>query len=200
MIRQSKSLRIIRNKKPIKYIQLTAKSARELKLFLYQKQNKICPVLKRKLKLSEIVLDHKHKLKKQKPGPIGRGLVRGVIHFKVNSFEGSILKKYKRYGLSDEIELSDLLRNLADYLDNPPCEQKYIHPSERIRKILKKSQYNKIVKYYKIMFPKSKKIPEYPKSGIKRGGNGKIIYKAVLTQKWEKLFQKVAEIELNNKK
>lgn len=187
--------KIKRNNPSVKFIQLTPDTARVLKKKLYMMQGQKCPILRKKVKVRDTVLDHRHKLKRQKPGPLGRGLVRGCLHFQVNSFEGVVLKKYKRYGLESMIELPDLLRNLADYLENPTCQQCYIYPSEKPKApIFTMTQYKRIVKYYKIIFPRSKKIPAYPPSGIKKvgkpkkGEKQKYKYTAKLSSKWQKLL------------
>jgi hypothetical protein len=83
-----------------------------------------------------------------------------------NSFEGKVAKIYKRYGLHKMIPLPELLRNLADYIENPPCPPMYIHPSERMPvKKLGKRDYNQIIKFYKHKYPNRRYIPNYPKSG-----------------------------------
>ena len=60
-------------------------------------------------------MDHKHRLKSEKIGKDGKGLLRGVLDFRANSFEGRVLKLYKRSGLLGLIDLPGLLRNTADY-------------------------------------------------------------------------------------
>ena len=91
-----------------------------------------------------MVIDHKHKLKSNPAGPNGDGLVRGAINRHANIIEGKITNNWKRTGLEyTEADLPTFLRNLADYLENPPCEQVYIHPNERIKPCrLTKTCYN----------------------------------------------------------
>jgi len=168
-------------------IPLTSANASALRKRLYKKQNKCCAILKEPIPFNESVLDHKHKTKDQKAGPCNRGLIRGVLHFRINSFEAKVLSSYKRQGLNQYIYLPTLLRNLADYLENPPCKQIYIHPNEREKvKKLSKVDYKRIVKYYKILYPNKKKIPEYPKSGKE-------------TEKWKKLLKKVNKLHFKKK-
>ena len=159
-----------------KLIQLEQKDSKKFRKLQWVKQKKVCPLLGRKIPLSEAVVDHKHKLKTQKPGPNGRGLVRGVLHFQANSLEGVIVKKYKRYGLHKLIDLPTFLINMAKYLDNPPCDSIYIHWTEKSKpKKLGKREYNKVIKQWKKLYP-NRKPPEYPKSGR-------------MTEKWEKWIQ-----------
>jgi hypothetical protein len=153
-------------KAEVKLIQLKSGDIKGLRKKLFKAQGDCCALLKKKIEWKDASLDHKHKLKHQKSGPFGRGLVRGVLHVQANSFEGKVNKAYVRYGLHKFIELPELLRNLADYLENPPCPQKYIHPSERDAAIkLGKREYKKLVKFYKQKYPNRKYVPLYPKSG-----------------------------------
>jgi len=149
-------------------IQLNQKDLKNLKRQLHTEQNNICPLLKKKVPLEQMVVDHKHKLKANPPGPNGDGLVRGAIEFRANALEGKISNNWKRYYGADEtkhpITLPEYLRNLADYLENPPCEPKYIHPSEKPKvKKLGKRVFNKIAKLYKEEYPRRKEL-QYPKS------------------------------------
>lgn len=156
-----------------KFIQLSPKDLSKLKSELHKNQNDTCPLLGVKFKLEDMVVDHKHKKKSDPCGPNGDGLVRGAINRFANALEGKITNNWKRMGLDKHIDLPTYLRNLADYLENPPCEQVYIHPSEKPKRPkLKKSCYNKLKKEYS----GRAKFPEYPKNGY-------------LTKKLEKLFE-----------
>ncbi len=146
--------------KEITYVELSS-----LRRYQWGKQDMFCPILKQKIKFEDSVFDHKHKTKVEKIGEDGKGLLRGVLHFQANVMEGKIAKLYKRYGLHKFISLPELLRNIAAYIEKPPMEPKYIHPNERVFKKLGKREYNKIIKYYFQIYPRRKKIPEYPKSG-----------------------------------
>lgn len=147
-------------------IPLNERECKELKKAQWLKQGKKCSVLKREVPWEDITLDHKHKRKAEKAGPYGRGLVRGILHNRVNAFEGAILRQYKKYGLTDIIPLPKLLRRLANYLDHPPIEQKYIYWTEREpAKKMSKIDFKRIIKYYPVLYPKRKKLPEFPKSG-----------------------------------
>ena len=189
---------ILRNTCDVELIQLTNDTARALKKKLWLQAGGFCPVLKQRVKVKDTVLDHKHKLKAQASGPYGRGLVRGSIFDQVNGFEGMVAKKYKKQGLHNFIELPDLLENLAEYLRNPPCPQIYIYPSEKPKApTFGKRDYDKICKYHKIKYP-NRKLPEFPKSGIKwrgKGKNQKQVYKARLSTKWEKLLNMAHEMQ-----
>ena len=131
-----------------KYIQLNQSDSKMFREKQWEKQGKCCAILLQKIDLKDATLDHKHKLKNQEPGPKGRGLVRGILHFQANSLEGVIAKKFKRYGLHKFITLPEFLRNMASYLDKPPVPPKYIHWTEKPKpKKLGRREYNKIKKF-----------------------------------------------------
>jgi len=155
--------------------QLKTSEVKNLREKLHKEQNEICPICKEKIEYSDTTLDHQHKLfKDQEIGENGAGLCRGVICRNCNSWEGKITNSYRRLGLhKKDISLPELLRNLADYLDQDNLP--YIHPTEKPKdKKLKKSSYNKLVKELKNSEYR-KKIPVFPKSGK-------------LTKELEKLF------------
>ncbi len=171
--------------------ELTQLKQSELKSFREEQhklQDEICPLLKIKVPIEKTAVDHRHKLKKELPSLDGKGLIRGVIDFRANSVEGKITNAWKRYFGYDEakhpISLPDYLRNLADYLENPPLDHlKLIHPSERVREEkFMKSDYNKIKKYYFEIFPNKKKMPHYPK-----------VKNPVLNDKWRELIRLTEE-------
>lgn len=140
--------------------QLKQSELKPLREKLHKEQKGICPILKQKFDIIDFVLDHQHKRVGDPIGENGDGLVRGCIHNQANVIEGKITNTYKRYGLHKFISLPELLRNLADYLeqDNLP----YIHPSEKAKdKKLKKRSYNTLKKAYS----GKAKFPPYPKSG-----------------------------------
>ena len=148
----------------MKLIQLKQNDLKPLKQKLHSAQNNICPLLKIKVPFDQMVVDHKHKLKANPAGPNGDGLVRGAIDRFANALEGKITNNWKRMGLGKYTDLPTYLRNLADYLENPPCEQKYIHPSEKPKvKKLGKRVFKKIAKLYAEEYPKRKELV-YPKS------------------------------------
>ena len=142
---------------------LTQNEIYDKRLELYKKQKGICPVCGKKIKFEKAVLDHQHKLlKSDELGVDGVGQIRGVLCFQCNSWEGKIFNAFRRYGLHKfKIPIPVLLRNLANYLElaNLPL----IHPSEIKKKIVSKSNYNKLKKQY-IEVGDMLKFPEYPKS------------------------------------
>ena len=150
-----------------KYILLTSASGAELRKQLHIEQNFICPILKKVFDQTEMTLDHKHKRKNDPVGPNGDGLCRGVIHNNANALEGRILKDFVRTGVSKHISIVDFLRNLADYLETPPMEQIYVHPTEKLKTpAMNKNDYNKIKKYWKFTHPK-KALPKCPRNVTK---------------------------------
>jgi len=150
-----------------KFKQITHSQMKELRLQQLLKQGCICPILKQVIEFEDSVFDHKHKRKDEPIGENGKGLLRGVLHFQSNSWEGKVTNAFKRYGLHKfGISLPDALRNLAKYIESPPMPPIYIHPDEKEKaKKLGKRDYNLICKYYFVIYPRRKKLPEYPKSG-----------------------------------
>gem|GEM_PF-2030085 len=167
----------------------------QLRIEQWQKQNKICPVLKKKIKIKEAVMDHKHKLKKEIAGKDGKGLCRGIVHNGVNVIEGKIQNAFLRYGLRDLITVPELLRNLADYLDNPPMEQIYIHPSEKVKikkKILGIMLQKRVLKYWGAIYPK-RQLPKLPKKTGKK-------QTIKINKEWQGYIDKVNEYIENKEK
>jgi len=151
----------------IKLKEINHAGLKELRYKQWLKQNKTCPILKQKIEYKDAVADHKHKTKAEKLGEDGKGLLRGVLHFQANSWEGKVTNAFKRYGLHKfDISLPQALINLAAYIENPPMKPEWIHPNCRPKaKKIGKRDFNLICKYYFEMFPKKRKLPMYPKSG-----------------------------------
>ena len=165
-----------------KFIYLTARELNKLRKRQYEKQGFCCAVSGLPYELNECVVDHKHKLKSEEiGGPDRLGLCRGVIGKNINTFEGKIVRMYIRFGLREDIELPTLLRRLADYLENPPLEPKYVHPKERPkRKILNKMEYKRVCKYWFLMYPLNRVLPKYPGDKVE-------------TPKWKENIRKANE-------
>jgi hypothetical protein len=163
---------IIDYAKDIKLIYMKSKDIKVLKERIWKQQNKICPILGIEIPLDKAVLDHKHKLKSELPGP-NKGTIRTFLDFRANALAGKMENAFKRYFGSDEskhpISLPEFLRNTADYLENGDYVETYdntdiyyIHPNEVPKRIkVKKSQQNKINKYYLELYPRRKKIPKF---------------------------------------
>jgi len=139
-----------------------------LKEKLWLKNNRKCPLLNQEVKLDKMVLDHKHKLKNDECGP-GRGTIREALEFRSNALAGKIENAFTRYFGSDEskqpITLPDFLRNMADYLERGDYiedDTYFIHPNEvPKRQKINKSALNRIKKYYFLIFPKRRKLPDF---------------------------------------
>jgi len=156
----------------IKLIYMKSKDIKVLKERIWKRQNKICPILGIEIPLDKAVLDHKHKLKSDFPGP-NKGTIRTFLDFRANALAGKMENAFKRYFGSDEskhpISLPEFLRNTADYLENGDYVETYdntdiyyIHPNEVPKRIkIKKSEQNKINKYYLELYPRRKKIPKF---------------------------------------
>lgn len=54
------------------------------------------------------------------------GMVRGVISMEGNTFLGRVENSFRRFGTSSNLSLSEVLRNIADYLDQGDTD--YLHP------------------------------------------------------------------------
>ncbi|MFA7287361.1 MAG: endonuclease domain-containing protein [Melioribacteraceae bacterium] len=157
-------------------IQLKHSDLPILKKKMYEEQNGICPILKVKFPLESFVIDHMHGSKGKEIGENGSSCCRGAISAQSNSWEGKVTNSFIRYGLHKfGVDIWDVLRNLADYLEN--ARTNFIHPTERpkVPKFTKVS-YNNLVKEIKKKNRKEK-IPDYPKSGK-------------LTKKFGELFRK----------
>lgn len=154
----------------MKLIQIKQKDLKHFRKRILKVQKGICPILKLPLVYEDSVVDHLHKRKAEVPGIDNKGCVRGIIHRFVNAFEGSIYKKYIRSGLAEAITLPELLRNLADYIENPPMftrKLRYIHPKEEMKekkKDLGILAYNRVLKYWGVLHPK-RNVPLQSKSG-----------------------------------
>jgi len=164
-------------------IQLKGKDVKKLREELWEKNNRICPLLKIEIPKENVVLDHIHKLKSEKASE-QKGTIRNAVDFRANALEGKITNNWKRYFGADEskhpISLPNFLRNLADYLERGAYQDEngnfYIHPNEAppVEK-LGKAAFNKLKKLYKEKYPRKKELV-YPKSGR-------------LTSKWKKLLE-----------
>ncbi len=164
------------------YTQMEYADVKPLRQKLHNEQKNICPILCKEVHHDEVVLDHKHKTKAEKIGVDNAGLVRGVIHFQVNAFEGKVNKAFKRCGLhKHNTSLSTVLRNLADYLEQDALP--LIHPTEKPKVArLMKSTFNKLDKAYKSKYPRRKALV-YP-----RKKKGKKQIRPILGVKWKKLL------------
>jgi hypothetical protein len=165
-------------------VQLTAKTLKELREKWAKEQDYLCPILG--IDLKEVsVLDHWHSSKRDNTSEdCFKGCCRGVIHKRVNAFEGKVVNNYIRLGLKNLIDLPSLLRNLANYYEENRLHTEdilYIHPSEKPKEpILTKTSYNNLKKailegnFMKDM----KKLPQYKDK------------KQKLTKTLEQLFKK----------
>lgn len=168
-------LGIDKPKKRIKR-QIEGKDLKKIRRFYHLKMNKrVCPVLKFSYADAEMVVDHAHSDNAKNLGkPEEAGLIRGIIHRQANTMEGKITNSFIRCGLHKmDITLPNFLRNLADFIEEPPMTNlNYVHPTEKPKeKKLKKSSINKVVKAFKEKYP-GKKLPEvliYKQKKTKRG-------------------------------
>lgn len=149
--------------------QMKGGDLKEFRIQKHKEQLGICPILHQRIPIEDMVVDHCHKKKSEVAGVDGKGLVRGVIERSANVIEGKLTNAYTRYGLRKyNVSLPNFLRNLADYLEDPPLDYlQLIHPKEapEIPKVMKRS-YNKLkTKHNASGTRKLKKFPDFPKSG-----------------------------------
>lgn len=161
---------------------LTTGNLKDFRKEQYDNQEGICPILKQKVPFEDTVVDHKHSSKGEELGKNGAGEIRGIIHNYANSTEGRFLGIFKRSGLAKMISFPDYLRNLADYLENPPfLGSGIIHPSEKPKaKLLGKREFARVIKYWPQLFPK-RKLPVYKE-------------KMKLTKEWEDYIERANKI------
>lgn len=99
-------------------------------------------------------VDHQHLYKSDGLGFEGNGLIRGVLCRDCNALEGKIWNNLHRFGKADKSNpvesRKDWLVKLIDYYNHPYYNSNPIlHPKEKRFEKLGKSQYNKILKWYK---------------------------------------------------
>lgn len=144
------------------------KQTQEIKKRLYKLSDGICPLLKQHIPIDKIVADHQHKRKAESCSNWdegGKGLIRGAVSFDANAIEGKIVNAWKRFGMSKhDTSLPDFLRNLADYLENPPAKELdgcFVYYSEKPpRKKIGIREHKRVMKYYLILNPSCRKLPK----------------------------------------
>lgn len=135
--------------------QLETKDIPQLRNKLLQDQDGKCGICKKSPIDTVWALDHCHK-----KGYGGSGLVRGVLCRNCNSVEGKIVRALKRFGIKIH-ELSGWLRNLADWLDKD--HYPYIHPTERDRTKVTKTEFKGFMEFMKSTY---NKVFKYPVKGL----------------------------------
>lgn len=135
----------------------------------YDKQGGICPILKKHVPFEDTVVDHLHGKKNDLAGVNNAHMVRGIIHNGCNAADGAMLSIYKRRGLAKIISFPEYLRNLADYLDNPPLiGTGYVHPHGKPKRAtIGKREFNRLNKYWPKMYSK-RKCPVWKDNGRKK--------------------------------
>ena len=165
MTSQNDSKNVLERKTEELYL-LKTTEVKELRKLLWEQCGGICPILGIPVPFEDTALDHQHGRKKYELGENGNGECRGAISTGANIIEGKVYNAYLRTGLEKTgVSIPTILRNLADYLENPPCPPGFIHPSERPKvKALGKRVFSKIAKMYAEEFPNRKPLV-YPASG-----------------------------------
>ena len=144
------------------------KETQVIKRKLYDIHNGVCPLLDCSVPIDKMVADHQHKLKGEPCSDWstgGKGLIRGAISFDANAIEGKIVNAWSRYGMNKyDISVSDFLRNLADYLEEPPAkklDECYAYYSEKPKRTkVKISEHKRVMKYYLFLNTRKRKLPK----------------------------------------
>ncbi len=151
-------------------IQLEIKDKYDFRKRWLSEQNNTCPILKQKIKFKDSSIDHRHKLKSDElGGDDNLGLIRGILHRQANAWEGKVTNSFHRVGLHKLINISEALRNLADFYEgyeNNPIPPIYIYPGEEPKvkkKLLGKRAYNKVKKHYFKVYPRKRILPKRTK-------------------------------------
>lgn len=154
-------------------IELKTSDVKKIREELLQNQGGVCLLCGRIPERP--CLDHDHK---KRVG--GSGLCRGTLCNGCNILFGKMENNCVRYGIS-QVFLPEFLIRSAKY---KVAEQtNYLHPSEREKpKLLKKSQFNRVIKYWSQTHSRKKK-PVW-----------KIKPKMKLTKQWEKYIKEADEI------
>ena len=138
------------------WTQLEAKDIQGLRFKILKEQHNKCGICGTSHPDTVWTLDHSHA-----KGFGGTGLIRGVLCRNCNSAEGKIVRALRRFGVKIE-ELSDWLRNLADWLDKP--HYPFIHPTEKVVVKITKTNFKILMKKYLEKYPK-RAVLKYPIGG-----------------------------------
>lgn len=154
-----------------------SKLAEVRELCLIRQENR-CAICQKELgdDVTNQHVDHQHCFKSETLGENGAGLIRGVLCRNCNALEGKIWNNANRYGAVNPKDpvgsRIKWLKQLVNYYeDNLSITDPILHPKERRPELLQKSEYNRILKYFKSQ-----------KSNYKRNGELKPFPK--YTGKW----------------
>lgn len=141
---------------PKPWTQLETPDIRPLRIKILDEQGGKCGICGTSEEDTVWSLDHSHA-----KGFGGTGLIRGVLCRNCNSVEGKITRALKRFGVKMH-QISDWLRNLADWLDKP--HYPFIHPTEKEVIKIGKREFNTLMEQYCKKYPNRKPL-KYPKGG-----------------------------------
>jgi 5-methylcytosine-specific restriction endonuclease McrA len=132
--------------------QAKSKAIKPLRDALLLKQKGKCTICGKPAK--DPTLDHMHQKRVR-----GTGRIRGAVCSMCNTFLARSENNAARHGISNE-ELPNLLRNMADYLED---QKRIIHPTEvPKRKKVGTREWNRVKKYYFKVFPTRRTLPKKP--------------------------------------
>lgn len=163
---------------------------KEFREKLYNLNNQSCPILKQPLSKERAVLDHIHKQRQTDDITESSGVIRNTIDKDVNLFLGKIENGYKRYirnNTKNNIELPDLLRNIADYIEKGSYKENntvFSHPSENGN--------SDLIKMKKIPF--SKRDFKHLNIELSKDNKKPIKYQKFLNSKTKELLDKYLKV------
>ena len=132
--------------------QAKSKTLPVLRSCMQQKNNNLCSICKKPL--TNPTLDHEHIRRIH-----GTGYIRDTCCSQCNTFIARSENNAARHAIALE-ELPDLLRNMANHLEN---KTRIIHPTEvPKRKKVGTREWNRVKKNYFKVFPGRRKLPEKP--------------------------------------
>jgi len=151
-----------------KLIMMKQSEIKDLRYVLWKDNNCCCPITGLDVAFNKTALDHIHKRFKSDIPSKYNGTIRTTLSSNANALAGKIENNFIRYfGRDSDVDLPTFLRNMANYLEKEPYKDSdnnyYVHPNEVIKKEkLSKSDWNRIKKYYFVLYPNRKVMMKQP--------------------------------------
>lgn len=174
----------------MEYKEITSSELGVVRAILLEQQGSKCAICQVTLDPKDPTnchVDHQHLFKSEELGVNGAGLIRGVLCRDCNALEGKIwnaIHRFQKTDLEDPVgSRSAWVSNLLAYWNsNHSRQERILHPKERRIERLQKSEYNRLIKVYKLLTTSYKKdgtLKEPPK----------------FTGRWSPALKKLKEIE-----
>lgn len=177
------------------YKTISQKDLRDLRVQLLEAQNNKCAICQVELggDNTNQHVDHQHCFKSEELGVNGAGLIRGVLCRNCNALEGKIWNNTHRYGVTNSDNPVDsrieFLSNLILYYkENYQHKNPTLHPSEKRIEKIQKSQYNRLLKWYKsqdFAYKRNGEIKPFPKFTGKITPKLEAYMQQALNEGWE---------------